>query len=255
MQKDTVVLQSFRTDQVPSWIATSMASVRNWAAARGYDYVFTDDAFFDYAPRWVHERCAAQFFPITDIARLYYLKDYLARGYERVVWVDADVLVFDPVEFNIEGPFNYAFAREVMMGLDPNGKIQFSPSSINNAVMFFRHGNPMLDFYCFASEEIVRLTDPDKIQRTSIGPTFLRNLANTMPLARLNCVGLFTPLLMGDLAKGSNQLLHAYESVFRHPMGAANLCHFTRHHADEAQRERIDRDFDAAIAYLLAGAK
>ncbi|WP_200384608.1 hypothetical protein [Rhodocyclus tenuis] len=211
-----------------------------------------DDAFFNYAPLWVHERCGAQIFPITDIARLYYLKDYLAKGYERVVWVDADVLVFDHAVFDIDVPSDYAFSREVMMGVDNSGRIQLSSPSLNNAVMFFRQGNPMLDFYCFAAEEIVRRTAPDRIERTALGPSFLRGLARSMPIARLNCIGLFTPVLIADLAKGSTRLFNDYCASFRYPMGAANLCHFTRHYAAEAERSMIDRTYDSAIRFLLS---
>lgn len=150
-EKRTVVLQTFRTDQVPSWMLTAMASVRRWASLRGYDYAFTDDAFFSYAPPWVHERSGEQIFPVTDVARLYYLKDYLAKGYERAVWIDADVLIFDQATFDIDVPSGYAFSREVMMGSDRSEHIHFSRPSLNNAVMFFREGNPMLDFYCFAA--------------------------------------------------------------------------------------------------------
>ncbi len=252
MSKETVVLQSFRTHQVPPWIETAIASVQAWASARNYDYVFTDDAFFDYAPSWVHDYCGAQLFPVTDVARLYYLKAFIAKGYERVVWIDADVLVFDQPVFDIDVTSGYAFSRELMMGADADGRVHFSPPGLNNAVMFFRQGNPMLDFYLFAVEEILRQTAPGRIERTALGPAFLGNLARTMPLARLNCVGLFTPLLMGDLARQSDRLLRAYQSAFRYPMGAANLCHFTRHYADEAQRPLLDRSFEAAIEFLLS---
>jgi len=252
MNKGTAVLQSFRTHQVPSWINTALASVRSWTQTRGYDYIFTDDTFFDYAPRWVQGRCATQFFPITDIARLYYLKAYLAKGYERVVWVDADVLVFEDQLFDIDVSSDYAFCREVMMGGESTGRLTISPPSLNNAVMFFRQGCPMLDFYRFAAEEILRRTAPEKIERTTVGPKFLRALAKSMPIARLNCVGLFTPLLMADLSRKSTELWSIYQSSFRYPMGAANLCHFSRHYADDEQRALIDQQYNEAIDFIFS---
>lgn len=97
----------------------------------------------------------------------------------------------------------------------------------------------------------MRQTPTGQIERTALGPGFLRNLAKSMPIARLNCVGLFTPMLMADLVKGSTRLLNAYQAAFRHPMGAANLCHFTRHYAEDTQRPCLDRNFDAAIEFLL----
>ena len=56
----TLVVQSYRTRDVAAWIAQCLASVRDWAARRGFAYDFVDDRFFDYAPPWVRERCARQ---------------------------------------------------------------------------------------------------------------------------------------------------------------------------------------------------
>ena len=43
----TVVFQSYKTEDVPPWIATCMDGVRQWSAAKGFDYRFMDDQFFD----------------------------------------------------------------------------------------------------------------------------------------------------------------------------------------------------------------
>ena len=37
---DTVVLQSFRTHDVPPWLARCMASVQAWARQEGWGYEF-----------------------------------------------------------------------------------------------------------------------------------------------------------------------------------------------------------------------
>jgi hypothetical protein len=42
----TVVLQTFRSHDVPPWMARCLASVRDWAAAQGYDYQFEGDSVF-----------------------------------------------------------------------------------------------------------------------------------------------------------------------------------------------------------------
>ena len=43
----TVVLQSFRTRDVPEWMRRCLASVEAWARHAGHDYKFVDDAIFD----------------------------------------------------------------------------------------------------------------------------------------------------------------------------------------------------------------
>jgi hypothetical protein len=40
-----LVLQSFRTVDVPAWLSSCMHSVRQWASHNQYDYRFIDDAF------------------------------------------------------------------------------------------------------------------------------------------------------------------------------------------------------------------
>ncbi|PKO34524.1 MAG: hypothetical protein CVU34_07155 [Betaproteobacteria bacterium HGW-Betaproteobacteria-7] len=245
----TVVLQTFRDYNVPEWITLTMKSVREWSASRNYDYVFIGDEFFDYAPPWVHDKCGAQRLPITDFARLHYLKDYLSRGYERVVWVDADVLVFRPELFDINVPSGYAFSREILMLKNQDGKLHIGLPGINNAVMLFEQGNPMLDFYLLAAESILRQVAPGRLKHTAIGTEFLSKLARTMPLARLNCVGLFTPLLMADIAEGGRTLWPIYQKAFKYPMSAANLCGSMTSFSTEQQN--TEEKYVRAIGQLL----
>ena len=248
----TIVLQSYRTHNIPNWIATCLQSVAEWAKQSGFDYVLTGDEFFDYAPAWVRERCGAQIFPVTDLARLYLIREYLERGYDRAIWLDADVIVFAPQLMKVDTQSGYAFSHEIMLGEAPDGSIRLSAPSINNAAMVFEAGHPMLEFYRFATEAVLRHAPPGEIERTAVGPQFLVALHGAMPLERLTSVGLFSPKLMEEIAQGGHNLCAAYARQFGYPMGAANLCHFTRHYADDASRQQLDRIFEQAISRLLA---
>lgn len=73
------------------------------------------------APAWVHERCGAQRLPVTDVARLYLLTEVLMQGYERVIWLDADTIVFDPDSLEIPVGEGYAFCREIVLRRDGRG--------------------------------------------------------------------------------------------------------------------------------------
>jgi len=229
-----------------------LQSVAEWAKQSGFDYVFTGDEFFDYAPAWVRERCGAQIFPVTDLARLYLIREYLERGYDRAIWLDADVIVFAPQLMKVDTQSGYAFSHEIMLGEAPDGSIRLSAPSINNAAMVFEAGHPMLEFYRFATEAVLRHAPPGEIERTAVGPQFLVALHGAMPLERLTSVGLFSPKLMEEIAQGGHNLCAAYARQFGYPMGAANLCHFTRHYADDASRQQLDRIFEQAISRLLA---
>ncbi|SMB28503.1 protein of unknown function [Sterolibacterium denitrificans] len=247
----TIVLQSYRTHGIPGWIATCLRSVADWARQSGFDHALIGDEFFDYAPAWARERCGAQIFPVTDLARLYLIRDYLGRGYDRAIWLDADVIVFAPHLLKVDTASGYAFSHEVMLGKAPDGSVRLSAPSINNAAMVFEAGNPMLEFYRFATEAVLRHAPPGKIERTTVGPRFLVALNGAMPIERLTSVGLFTPKLMADIAQGGHTLCAIYARQFGFPMGAANLCHFTRHLADDAGRQQMDRIFEQAISQLL----
>ncbi len=248
----TIVLQSYRTHDIPNWISTCLRSVAEWSRQFGFDYVLTGDEFFDYAPPWVRKRCGKQIFPVTDLARLILLQDYLRRGYDRVVWLDADIIIFAPHRLKVDTRAGYAFSHEVMLGEFPDGRVRLSAPSINNAAMVFEKNHPMLEFYRFAAEAILHHAPPGEIERTAIGPQFLVRLHQAMPLERLTSVGLFTSKLIEDIAKGGTQLFARYARQFGYPMAAANLCHFTHHFADSAERQKLDPLFELAIDKLLA---
>lgn len=250
----TLILQSYRQYDVAEWIRVCLESVRAWTESCRFDYEFLDDSFFDCAPGWFREKCGTgHFYPVTDIARLYAIRERLQRGYDRVIWFDADVLVFAPAALRIDAGAGYAFCHEVLLSLRPAG---FSPNtpSINNAVMVFEQGNPMLDFYRYAAEEIVRHRDIAQFSRTMIGPEFLHSLANAMPLKRLVNVGLFTPPLVQAFASGDPGLPAMYRRAFGYPIMAANLCHFLRHEAMAAERVGLDAVFLEGVRRLLQSA-
>lgn len=246
----TVILQSYRTDNIPAWIASCLASARQWARIAGFDYEFVDDSFFDYAPAWVRVHRVQHMYPVTDIARLYLLRDRLNHGFERAVWLDADIIVFDPERFRVDTQAGYAFAHEIVPLLDRSGRVHLTGPSINNSVIVMQKGCPTLDNYISAAEDILRRRPIEKWSRMMIGPDFLRTLAKTKPIERLMQVGLFTPPLLSDIAAGGGELSRQYRQRFGNAMAAANLCHFLRSNASLEKRRRLDRLFERAIARL-----
>jgi hypothetical protein len=219
----TVILQSYRTRDVAPWMDECLHSVRDWAARHGHAYEFFDDRFFDYAPAWVRELCGTEILPITDVARLYLLRDYLGRGWDRAVWVDADVLVFAPDKFILDGKAPYSLCYELACLVTPEQGAQFG-GYVNNAVMFVTPNQPMLDFWIFAAEEILRTRGPQKVFSTIVGTRFFSALAGAMPLRATEDVGLFIPPLIRDIASGGGVLLDQWAAQLRKRVAAANLC-------------------------------
>ncbi len=244
----TLVVQSYRTTDVAGWIGRCLASVRSWAAP-GCDYEFVDDRLFDYAPPWVRQRCGAEILPVTDIARLYLMRERLRQGWERVVWIDADVLVFAPERFVLDDRLPYALCRELW--LHESGPQALETSEwVNNAVIVMTPGQPLLDFWLFAAEEILRTHPPGPVGKLIVGTHLLTDLAKAMPLRVLNDVGLFSPPVIRDLARGGGPAARAWAQRFGHPIAAANLCASLQDR--EAGGARVDEaDLERAVDTLL----
>ena len=94
-----------------------MTTVEEWAAHTGADYRFLDDRFLEYAPSWYREKVENDIYLVSDLARLKVAKEFLSNNYQRTIWVDADVLVFDPEKFTVEFPEGYVLCRQAWMGV------------------------------------------------------------------------------------------------------------------------------------------
>ena len=217
----TIVYQSYRTQQVPAWIDTCMGTVRGWAAQQGYDYRFYDDAFFAYAPDWFREKAQHAVCPVTDLARLVVARELLAQGYERCIWVDADMLVFDPQNLRIGLQQDFMFCHEVWVWADAQGSLQ-RVHRVNNSVTVFCRGSLHLDFFIDACLRIAR--HQPQLGKLDVGTRFLSELRRILPFALLENVGLLTPTMMRELLQGPPLHLQAYAQSLRVPLACANLC-------------------------------
>ena len=246
----TVVLQSFRTFDVPPWLKQCITSVKKWAHHQGWDYEWLDDRFFELVPDWVRERCAGNIYALTDICRLQWLRQMLNAGYERAIWVDADILVFAPERLSVTTKHGYAFAHELFLAVLPDGGIK-PQEGLNNALMVFERDQPMLEFYHHAALVRMKRAPPGPIPRTALGPALLSDLACVLPLELLFGVGLFTLAIMREIAKGGGPLPRECAKRSPRPLGAANVCHFLRNSAPSNQRGAFDAIYDRAVSQLI----
>ena len=218
----TVVFQSFRTVDVPNAIERCLQSVVAWAATRDYEHKFLDNSLFERVPDWFKSRVNDNLLPMSDLARLMVGRELLNDGFDRAVWLDADVLVFDPDEFEIAVDAGYAFGREVWVRRGGGDKF-FVTDGLHNAVCVFCRGDEFLDFYIHACEQVVRGATTEILPH-QIGPDFLNRLKDVIGQRIVPDVGLFGPLVITDIAKGGGRALEAYMDAFGHPVRAANLC-------------------------------
>jgi len=246
----TVVYQSFRTKDVPSWIESCMESVRRWSQHRGFEYRFYDDSFFDLVPAELRPRASAFKCLLADYARLVAARDLLASGYDRAVWVDADALIFAPSSFDIALTRGYAFSREVWLDRVTMGRPQFK-LSVNNAVSVFCRDQKIIDFALDAADGILRSDRP--LEPVSIGTDFLSKLQNAYHFPLLTEVGILGSEMARRYLANDGRFLASYLRYQTSPIYAANLC-LSKHSGGVSSSESTFKDADthALIAKLQA---
>jgi hypothetical protein len=215
-----MIFQSYRTHDVPPWIERCLASVRAWAAGRSYAYEFIDDRLFDFLPAWYSAAVGHRLLPRTNLARLLAARAFLAQGHERVVWVDADVMVFDPQRWSPrEGDEGFAFTRE--MWFETRWGAPVARFGVNNSVFVVVAGNPFLDFCIWAHERIARTNT--EIHDYATSTRLLTDLHRGAPLPLITSVGLVSAIVNRAIRDGRQSELEAYMQAHGHPVQAANL--------------------------------
>lgn len=216
----TIVFQSYRTRAVPAWIERCMASVRDWAEQSGFDYRFHDDALLERAPAWLRQRAGGELCPVTDVARLAVAAEHLDEGYERAVWIDADVLVFDPDRMSVDAVGGFGFCHEIWL-TDTDGRIG-AEHRVNNAVCAFDRGSPHLAF--LHDMLLRRAREVPALGKLDLGTQPLTALRSVFPFHLFEHVGVLGPRLLAEIDLGGQRLLRAYGQALAAPLAAANLC-------------------------------
>ena len=218
---ETLVFQSHSPGRLPAWIQTCLHSVRDWAAACGLGYLRFGDEIFDRLPSGFREKTAGRLSAQADLGRLLLARELLEEV-ERVIWLDADVLVFAPEDLDCGTPSPYAFGREIWVQEDAGGGLRVY-RNVHNAVCLFERTNPFLEFYIHAAERLVRLND-GSFPPQFIGPKFLTAQHNIMKLPLIDTLGMASPPVLRDLARGGGRALDLQRAEQPRPLAAVNLC-------------------------------
>ncbi|MGK7912548.1 MAG: hypothetical protein AB4050_13885 [Synechococcus sp.] len=219
--KTTIVYQSFRTDNVPDWIHICMDSVKHWSEINGFDYLFVGDELFEYSPDWYRQRVQNQIHLVSDLSRVVLAKELFSKGYDRAIWIDADVLVFSPQDFQLPKQEGYAFCRELWLHPVSNNQLGYT-QKVNNSVMLLSKETSLTEFYIHACHEIVK--QDRNLSHTSVGTKFLTVLNSQFPIDKIKAVGLFSPILTQAIVSDFTGVVRSYMNRFKYNMYAANLC-------------------------------
>jgi len=222
----TLVIQSHNERAAAEgWLARCLGSVRAWSEENGFDYAFHGDSALALAPDWYRAKAARKWPVVMDLARLLLLREGLeVQGYERVVWLDADCLIFAPERLSVDITGSHAFGREVWVERARQGGHLKVHRSVHNAAMVFRRGDPVLPFLMHCTESIIQRIDPARIAPQIVGPKLLSGLHAMAGFELLAAVGAFSPPVLADIAAGGGAALERLQQDSDPPPAAANLC-------------------------------
>jgi hypothetical protein len=238
----TVVLQSYRTFDIPIWIDQSMESVRRWAGESGFDYRRLGDEFLSLVPTWYRDKASVYFNIITDLARLELIKMCLKEGYDRCIWFDADVVIFAPARLTIDPSLAYAFCEEIWIARDDKD-VFYCDRRVNNSVCCFRQpGYPTLEVYI---EECLRVVRTRQIRdELEVGTRLLTRWRRRTGLPTISHIGLLNPAVLHGLVTNDADILKLFMVYHGQELYAANLCHSYRRSPNPNQRIDDDRYMD-----------
>lgn len=217
----TIVLQSQSPIRLDGWQGRCCASVAAWARNHGYTYRHEGDEFLDRVPARLRRRFAGQRVVLSDLARLHWLRTVLEEGYERAIWVDADVLVFRDFAPPARGDL---VGRECWIQFQDRALRSYR--KVHNAWLQFAAGSALLPFYTERAEALLRLADAPVVPQF-IGPKLLTAWHNIVPFAVEERVGMLSPRCLHELLTPPHQPAPALDrlaSGHRTPLCALNLC-------------------------------
>lgn len=244
----TLVFQSFRTTDVPNWMQRCMTSVEQWSGLQGYSYKRLGDEFFDVVPGWFRERSTQSHLPSTDLARLLWISAFLKDEWERVIWFDADVLIFNPEAMRIECRAPEMMCYEVWLREKPNEPLQ-PGIGVNNCTMSFTRESSFLEFYIQSCLRIAK-QDPDGPSRNRLGPGLLKWVHRGTMLELIRTVAMFSPYMIRQIADGKKEAIRLYAEHWQGEIHAANLCSSVNDVNRFAQWYRV-RAVEKAVKILL----
>ncbi|MEO1080889.1 MAG: hypothetical protein AAFY29_15135 [Pseudomonadota bacterium] len=217
----TVVLQSQQDVALRGWQGRCSSSVERWAQRQDFSYRRQGDALFERIDPELRWRFAGQPVVLSDLARLLWLSEALEEGFERAIWIDADVFVFR--DFSVPETGDY-FGRECWVQRD-GGRLR-SYRKLHNAWLQFSKGSAVLPYYIDRARTLLSMTEAPVVPQF-IGPKLLTAWHNIVPFNVEERVGMLAPVAMAELLAGPAEAAAALPVLCRGhaaPLCALNLC-------------------------------
>jgi hypothetical protein len=221
MDKQTLVIQSHRSPLPYGWIQQCLESVEAWSEGNGYEYHYLGDELFDRVEDGLKQKIAKQRVITSDLARLLVIQEMLQAGYQRVIWLDADFLIFDPINFVLPCD-DCAVGREVWVQKNKRGKLKVY-KKVHNAFLMFCRGDSFLDFYVDTSKRLL-IQNSGSMPMQFIGPKLLTAMHNVAILPVMESAAMLSPMVIKDLLLGQGAALELFSRNSSVSPAGANLC-------------------------------
>ena len=169
-----------------------------------FDYQWLGDEIFQSLAPELIEKTKSQRVIASDLARLKAIQEALTKGYQRVIWCDADFLIFNPQQFILPDS-TFALGREVWIQEDKNQKLR-AYTKVHNAFMMFCRGNHFLDYYTASAEQLLH-ANQGRMPPQFIGPKLLTALHNIVACPVMETAGMLSPLVIENMLKGDGKAL------------------------------------------------
>jgi hypothetical protein len=225
-RSNTIVIQTFRNHSIPRWIQRCLDSVQKWARLHEHDYSLSGDEFYELCGPEYLARGTKNPQAITNLARLVATRQYLDAGYQRVIWMDADMFVFHPEKLAFDFPAEqlttgYAFGREVWLSRSPAGAFHVTSPRPHNAATFFTPHAVDLDMLI----TLIRHIDAKRqtFSNYQVGVRLLHGLQYSLMFPTFSHVGVFSPPLIQAIAVRDRTVLQLYAQAYRYQVCAGNL--------------------------------
>ncbi len=216
----TLIVQSQRAPLPYRFLERCLASVREWTENAGFDYQFLGDELFQFLAPQVLDKTRGRVLIATDIARLQWLQHLLAQGYERVVWLDADVLIFAPDALQLPEQ-SFAVGRETWVQAGPKGPVLHR--KVHNAFLQAAAGDSALPFYLQSAQHLV-LANTGGMPDQFVGPKLLTALHNVVQFPVCELVNMLPPSVALDRLGKGGPYLTRYHQAYTQAPAALNLC-------------------------------
>lgn len=221
---DTIVIQSRPPGEPSDALERACQSVEDWARVSGFAYQMIGDEIFEMIPPWVLDVAGQRKQMAVDIGRLKWTQTLLDQNWAKVIWLDADALIFNPAAMVTDVAEGFAFGREYWVQPGKTRNTLKTYKNVHNAFMIFTaQGRWALDFYHEAALRILKSAGPTTPPQL-VGPKLLTALNNVVQFPLVDCVGMASPLVLADLASGGGDALDALTGAHENNIAGLNLC-------------------------------